>query len=74
MSDGLGKGELHASLVEVEEGLFRAQYLGEINPDEPDARAIPDVHIGTDAAGVKHWVEQMAASLGYARVVWDALP
>ena len=67
-------GEFHASLRQVEEGVFRAEYSGEINPENPDAREIPDVHVGTSAAGVKIWVEQMAQNLGYMHVVWDNLP
>ena len=67
-------GVLHAVLREVEPGLFRAEYSGEINPDRPDEREIPDYHIGTDAAGVRNWVEEMAAGMGYERVVWDQGP
>lgn len=67
-------GEFHASLREVETGVFRAEYSGEINPENPDEREIPDYHVGTSAAEVKIWVEQMATGLGYERVVWDALP
>jgi hypothetical protein len=67
-------GEFHASLRQVENGLFQAQYSGEINPENPDSREIPDVHVGTSAAEVKVWVEQMAQNLGYTRVVWDSLP
>lgn len=67
-------GDFHASLREVQGGLFRAEYSGEINPDDPDAREIPDYHVGTSAADVKTWVEQMAVGLGYDRVVWDLLP
>jgi hypothetical protein len=67
-------GEFHASLREVEDGIFRAEYSGEINPENPDAREIPDYHIGTSVDDVKTWVEQMALGLGYQRVVWDALP
>jgi hypothetical protein len=67
-------GEFHASLREVDAGLFQAEYSGEINPENPDAREIPDVHLGTSAAEVKVWVEQMAKDLGYTHVVWDALP
>jgi hypothetical protein len=67
-------GEFHASLREVEQGLYLAEYNGEINPENPDAREIPDTHVGTSAREVKLWVEQMAVSLGYERVVWDALP
>ena len=43
-------GELHARMQEVEPGLFRAEYIGELNPDDPGQRAIPDTHVGTDAA------------------------
>ncbi len=64
-------GDFHAVLREIEPGLFRAEYSGEINPDHPDEREIPDFHIGTDAAAVRQWVEEMATGLGYAKVVWD---
>ena len=67
-------GEFHASMTQVEDGLYRAQYSGEINPENPDAREIPDFHLGTSIAEVKVWVEQMALGLGYSRVVWDELP
>ena len=67
-------GEFHARLREVEEGLYLAEYSGEINPKNPDAREIPDRHVGTSAQEVKLWVEQMAVGLGYERVIWDALP
>ena len=62
---------MHAVLHEVESGLFRAEFAGELNPDNPDDRAIPDFHVGTDADGVKNWVEEMATRLGYDNVVWD---
>lgn len=52
-------------------GVFRAEYSGEINPQEPDAREILDFHIGTEAQEVKAWVEQMARGLGYTEVVWE---
>lgn len=69
-----GKGEFHATITEVEPGLFRADYAGELNPDEPDARAFPDSHLTTSLDGAKSWVEQMAVGLGYSKVVWDSLP
>jgi hypothetical protein len=68
------RGDFHASLREVEDGVFRAEYSGEINPENPDAREIPDYHVGTSAADVKIWVEEMALGLGYERVIWDELP
>ena len=67
-------GEFHANLREVEEGLSLAEYSGEINPENPDAREIPDRHVGTSPQEVKVWVEQMALGLGYECVIWDALP
>jgi hypothetical protein len=67
-------GEFHANLREVEEGLYLAEYSGEINPENPDAREIPDRHVGTSPQEVKVWVEQMALGLGYECVIWDALP
>ena len=69
-----GLGEFRASLREVEPGIFRATYSGEINPEDPDEREIPDYHVGTSAVDVKIWVEQMASGLGYTRVIWDELP
>jgi hypothetical protein len=68
------RGEFHAVIREMEPGVFRAEYRGELNPDNPDARAFPDYHLGTSFEDVKIWVEQMARTMGYARVVWDSLP
>jgi hypothetical protein len=73
MSDNAPKGTLRASLLEVEPGLYRAQYSGEINPDPSDARDFPDYHIGTDPQGVRSWVEQMARQMGYDGVEWEAI-
>jgi hypothetical protein len=63
-------GPLHAILREVEAGLFRAEYPGEMNADDSGVEAYPDSHIGTDRDGVRMWVEQMAANMGYDRVIW----
>ena len=63
-------GVLKATLREVEPGLFRADYPGEANQDQAGIEAFPDSHIGTDPSGVKSWVEEMAAGLGYDRVEW----
>jgi len=68
------RGDFHAILRQVEHGLFRADYSGEINPENPDEREILDYHLGTSATDVKIWVEQMALGQGYQRVVWDELP
>lgn len=49
-----GRGDLHARLERMEEGLFRAVYGGELNPDDagPDG-TWPDAHIGDNLEGVK---------------------
>lgn len=67
---GPGAKALKATLREVEPGLFRADYPGEANQDQAGVEAFPDSHLGTDPSGVKIWVEQMAAGLGYDRVEW----
>jgi hypothetical protein len=64
------KGPFHARLSYTG-GVYRAEYSGEVNPKDPDAREILDYHIGTEANEVKEWVEQMARGLGYAQVVWE---
>ena len=68
------RGEFHARMKEVEKGLYRAEYSGEINPENTGQRDIPDYHLGTSIADVKIWVEQMALGLGYEQVTWDELP
>jgi len=69
VNTGSGK-TLHAMLREMEPGLFRAEYPGEMNADEAGVESFPDSHIGTNAIGVRMWVEQMAINLGYDRVMW----
>jgi len=68
---GKKSGTLHARLREVEPGVFSAEYPGEMNSDEVGQEAFPDSHLGTDASGVKSWVEEMAAGMGYDGVVWE---
>ena len=70
-ADGGPRGALHATLREVEDGVFRAEYHAEMNPERPhEAREIPDFHVGTDRDAVRLWVEQMAPGMGYSGVVW----
>lgn len=71
MPDRSHRGPLRATVRETG-GVFRAEYLGELNPDRPDERALPDFHIGTTEAEVRTWVEQMAVGMGYSRVIWEA--
>lgn len=66
------RGALHATLREVESGVYQAEYKGEMNPESPaDERAFPDMHVGTDRDGVRMWVEEMARAMGYERVEWE---
>jgi hypothetical protein len=58
----------------MEDGMYRAEYTGELNPENPDEREFPDFHVSISMASVKLWVEQMAQGMGYSRVVWDRLP
>jgi hypothetical protein len=68
---GKRSGTLHARLREVERGVFSAEYPGEMNSDDAGPETFPDSHIGTDASGVRSWVEEMAVGLGYDGVVWE---
>lgn len=68
------RGEFHAVLRRVEDGVYRAEYTGEFNPEKPDEREFPDFHLSTSMQSAKLWVEQMAQGMGYSRVVWDQLP
>ena len=75
-----GKGAFHARMEVAEPGLYRALYRGVANANNPEAvltegpQVLPDTHIGTDAPGLKMWVEQLASGLGYDRVEWESLP
>ncbi len=80
MASVIGR-DFHAEMDEPEPGLFRATYRGDTNPDVGAGEIevsgggiLPDQHVGTDAAAVKLWVEQLAQSRGFPRVVWDRLP
>ena len=62
--------ELQARIERTRDGLYLAEYHGEVDPGDRDAPEIPDSHLGTDEHEVKTWVEQMAKGMGYERVVW----
>jgi hypothetical protein len=47
------RGEFHARMKEVDEGLYCAEYSGEINPENSNQQDIPDYHLGTSIAEVK---------------------
>jgi hypothetical protein len=64
------RGEFHARIRHVERGVFRAEYSGEVNPENPDERELLDFHIGTSEEDVRVWVEEMAKGLGYTKVIW----
>jgi len=62
---------LRAKMSKTPDGMFKAEYAGEFNPHNPQEREIPDSHVGTKAAEVKFWVEEMAKGMGYAGVIWE---
>jgi hypothetical protein len=62
---------LRARMERTSDGMFTAEYTGELNPTDPDARALPDMHLGTEEREVKFWVEEMAKGMGYVRVEWE---
>jgi len=63
---------LRARMLRTSDGMFKAEYTGDLNPTNPDARAMPDMHLGTEEPEVKFWVEQMAKDMGYVRVEWES--
>jgi hypothetical protein len=70
--DPKAHGILHATMREVEPGLFQADYPGEMNgEDKPSGGQFPDRHIATSRQDVQTWVETMTTQLGYERVEWD---
>ncbi len=65
-------GSLLAEISEAEPGLFKAEYVeGNREFGAVDAVSIPASHISSSRDGVKIWVEQMAANIGYREVIWD---
>ena len=70
-SGGKNLGVLRARLTEVEPGLYKAEYVEERRAGQPDSDSVPDSHIGTDAGGVRMWVDEMARGMGYASVAWE---
>ena len=75
---GGARGDFHARIREVEKGVFRAEYQGELNPmqnaENPSARQWPDYHLSDSLQAAKTWVENLAREMNYNRVVWDSLP
>ena len=68
------RGDFHARIREVEDGLYLAEFTGELNPDNPDAREWTDSHLSTSLDEAKVFVENLARTENYARVVWESLP
>ncbi len=69
------KGDFHARISRVEADLYKAEYTGDLNPDDPNPRREwPDSHLATSLEEAKAFVENLARSLDFQRVVWDSLP
>jgi hypothetical protein len=69
-----GSPIMHASMREVETGLFSAEYPTNPDPGAAGIERPQETHIGTDAESVKFWVEEVAVKQGFTQVVWDELP
>ncbi|MEO8715558.1 MAG: hypothetical protein ABI369_11135 [Acetobacteraceae bacterium] len=69
------RGDFHARIRRVEGDLFKAEYTGELNPENPNPRReFVDSHLANSLEEAKVFVENLARSLDYRRVVWDSLP
>lgn len=69
------KGDFHARIRQMEKDLYKAEYTGDLNPEHPDERReLKDSHIATSLDEARAFVENLARSLKYRRVVWDSLP
>jgi hypothetical protein len=69
------KGDFHARIRRVEIDLYKAEYTGDLNPENPHPGSEwPDSHVATSLEEAKAFVENLARSLNYSRVVWDSLP
>lgn len=68
----VSRGTFRARLEQVEPGMYRAVYAGELNPQGASpAEVWPDAHVGDSPEAVKAFVEKFARELGYERVVWE---
>ncbi len=68
----IDRGVFRARLEKMDSNLYRAVYLGELNPEHSaGGQAWPDAHVGDTPEGVKTWVENLAREMGYTRVVWE---
>lgn len=64
---------LHATLCEVERGLFQINYRAE--KGDRDVRYLPPYEVGACPADARHRIEQDASLYGYSAIIWDvALP
>ena len=64
-------GVLRARLIEVEPGLFKAEYVEDDRERQEAAISAPDQHIGMDRDGVRNFVEEYAERAGYSAVRWE---
>lgn len=61
---------LHATLCEVERGLFQISYRAE--KGDRDVRYLPPYEVGACPADARHRIEQDASLYGYVAIIWDS--
>ena len=61
-------GSLHATLCEIERGLFHVAYNLQSGAGK---HGLPPYEVGASAAEAKRRIEQRARECGYATVIWD---
>jgi hypothetical protein len=59
---------LHATLCEIERGIFHATYIG--CESASDTQALARYQVGTSAEDAKHRIERSAQAYGYDSVIW----
>ena len=66
---GLRAKTLHASLCEIERGLFQVNYRADFALQEK--LYLPPYQAGTSASDARQQIEQKARERGYEAIIWD---
>ncbi len=61
---------LHATLFEIERGLFRLSYRADLM--EHEKHELPPYQVGTCASDARRRIEHKARACGYEAIIWDA--
>jgi hypothetical protein len=68
-TDITNRETLHATVFEIERGLFYATY--HTNGPMPTARRLPPYQVGSSLSDAKARIELRAQALGYETIVWE---